>query len=165
MKSWETLVQAIKALSSAKTLQDTMEIVSSTARDIVAADGITLVRRDKDMCHYVDERAIGPLWKGQSFPLTSCISGWCILNGKSVAISDISIDERIPQDAYQPTFVKSLVMVPIRMEENVAAMGAYWANIRDFDSYTVTFVETLAQCIGEATLIAKREKKGLRNII
>ena len=32
-----------------------------------------------------------------------------------------------PLDAYRPTFVKSLVMTPVRLEDPVAAIGAYWA--------------------------------------
>jgi hypothetical protein len=75
--------------------------------------------------YYTDEDAIGPLWTGKRFPLNTCISGWSILNQKAVAIEDIYLDDRIPQDAYRPTFVKSLVMVPIRATETIGAIGNY----------------------------------------
>jgi hypothetical protein len=50
-----------------------------------------------------------------------------MLNGQTVVIPDIYLDDRIPHDAYRPTFVKSLVMTPVRMEDPIAAIGAYWA--------------------------------------
>ena len=31
-------------------------------------------------CYYADEDAISPLWKGQRFPMSACISGWAMLN-------------------------------------------------------------------------------------
>ena len=83
--------------------------------------------RDGDYCLYADEDAISPLWKGQRFPIDICISGWAMLNRLPVAIEDIYADERIPHEAYRPTFVKSLAMVPIRTLDPVGAIGNYWA--------------------------------------
>jgi len=40
-------------------------------------------------------------------------------------IPDVYLDERIPHDAYRPTFVKSLVMTPIGKEEPIGAIGCY----------------------------------------
>ncbi len=97
---------------------------------VCSADGVTFVLRDGDMCHYVEEDAIGPLWKGQRFPLNTCISGWAMLNSKTVVLRDIYADDRIPHDAYRKTFVKSLVMVPVRTMAPVAALGAYCARTR-----------------------------------
>jgi signal transduction histidine kinase/CheY-like chemotaxis protein len=59
--------------------------------------------------------------------LHNCISGWCMLHRQNVAIADIYADARIPHDAYRPTFVQSLAMVPIRRVEPIGAIGAYWA--------------------------------------
>jgi signal transduction histidine kinase/ActR/RegA family two-component response regulator len=42
-------------------------------------------------------------------------------------IEDIYQDARIPLDAYKVTFVKSLVMVPIRIADPLGAIGAYWS--------------------------------------
>jgi response regulator RpfG family c-di-GMP phosphodiesterase len=96
----------------------------------VGADGITFVIREGDQCYYADEDAISPLWKGQRFPVTSCISGWAMLNRQLVVIENIYADDRIPHAAYKPTFVKSLAMVPVRIDDPVAAIGAYWARQR-----------------------------------
>jgi two-component system CheB/CheR fusion protein len=102
-------------------------IVRTAARELSQADGVTFVLRQGQHCYYADEDAIGPLWKGRRFPLETCISGWAMLNRQHVVVPDIYSDERIPHDAYRPTFVKSLVMVPVRREDPVAAIGAYWA--------------------------------------
>ncbi len=122
-----SLVSAIRDLASAKDLQTVMDVVRISAREMIGADGITFVLRDGDKCFYAEENAISPLWKGRRFPMSVCISGWVMLNKCEVVIPDIFADERIPADAYRPTFVKSLAMVPVRRVEPVAAIGAYWA--------------------------------------
>jgi response regulator RpfG family c-di-GMP phosphodiesterase len=121
------LVGAVQRLSLARSIPDIQEIVRTAARHLTGADGATFVLRDGPNCHYADEDAIAPLWKGQRFPLEACISGWAMLNRRPVAIEDIYADERIPHDAYRPTFVKSLAMVPIRTLDPVGAIGNYWA--------------------------------------
>lgn len=125
-----TLVETIEDLSSARTVDDVATVVRSAARRITGADGVAFVLRDEDKCFYLDEDAIGPLWKGMRFPLTACISGWAMLNRQTAVIPDIYADARIPHDAYRPTFVKSLVMTPVRPRDPIAAIGAYWAEQR-----------------------------------
>jgi two-component sensor histidine kinase len=126
-----TLVETIENLAGARTVEQIAAVIRSSARRITSADGVAFVLRDNDQCWYLDEDAIGPLWKGRRFPLTACISGWAMLNNQTAIIPDIYEDERIPHDAYRPTFVKSLVMTPVRSrEEPVAAIGAYWAERR-----------------------------------
>lgn len=124
----ERLVTVVQELSLARDVDTVMAIVRRAARELTGADGATFVLRDKgDMCFYADEDAISPLWKGQRFPMESCISGWTMLHRQHAAIEDIYIDPRIPHDAYRPTFVKSLVMVPIRTLDPLGAIGNYWA--------------------------------------
>lgn len=117
----------VLALSMARGLDEVMAAVRSRVRSLVGADGISFVLRDGDKCYYADEDAITPLWKGQRFPADSCISGWAMKHREVVTIEDIYADDRIPHAAYRPTFVKSLAMVPVRLEDPVAAIGAYWA--------------------------------------
>jgi len=121
------LVGAVQELSLARNLDAVMAIVRRKARELTAADGATFVLRDGSFCHYADEDAIAPLWKGQRFPIDSCISGWTMQHREPVVIEDIYADPRIPRDWYRPTFVKSLVMVPIRTLSPVGAIGNYWA--------------------------------------
>lgn len=138
------LVQAVQELSLARTLDKVMEIVRTVARELTGADGATFVLRDGDKCYYADEDAIEPLWKGMRFPLTACISGWAMLNKVNAVIPDIYQDPRIPADAYRPTFVKSLAMVPIRSSSPIGAIGNYWAKHHHPDEQQVALLQALA---------------------
>jgi GAF domain-containing protein len=147
---WRLLSAAQDRLARAQTLHDIIDIVRSSARAICSADGVTFVLRDGDHCHYVDEDAIGALWKGQKFPMATCISGWAMLNGKTAVIENIFVDERIPHDVYRKTFVKSLVMAPVGKDTPVAAIGAYWREHRDFTEHEVATIVALAASVGNA---------------
>lgn len=128
MTLYSELVRAVQRLSCCRDLDAVMAVLRETARNLTGADGVTVVLRDGDLCHYADENAIAPLWKGHRFPMKNCISGWCMLHRQQVAIPDIYLDPRIPHDAYRPTFVQSLAMTPIRSEDPIGAIGAYWAS-------------------------------------
>jgi signal transduction histidine kinase len=123
----DQLLAAIQALSFARTLDEVTAAVRRHARALTGADGMTFVLRDGAECYYADEDAIAPLWKGRRFPLESCISGWVMQHAQPAVVPDIYADPRIPHEAYRPTFVRSLAMVPVRPEAPVAAIGAYWA--------------------------------------
>ena len=138
------LVQAVQELSLARSLEGVAGVVRTAARELTGADGATFVLREGTQCHYLDEDAIGPLWKGRRFPLTSCISGWVMQHRKPAVIEDIYVDPRIPKDAYRPTFVKSLVMVPIRAHEPIGAIGNYWARPHRASLNEVELLQSLA---------------------
>ena len=144
LHAMERLITIVQELSLARTLQGVTEIVRKAARDLTGADGATFVLNDNGMCYYADEDAIAPLWKGQRFPLNACISGWAMLNRKQAVIEDIYADTRVPHDAYRPTFVKSLVMVPIRLMDPIGAIGTYWANPHAATAQEVKLLQALA---------------------
>lgn len=144
------LVEVVQQLSLAKNLDTIMAIVRKAARRLAGSDGATFVLREKGYCYYADEDAISPLWKGQRFPLERCISGWSMLNRQSAVIPDIYADPRIPVDAYRPTFVKSLVMVPIRSAAPIGAIGNYWARHHVPDPEELQVLEALANTIAVA---------------
>lgn len=98
-----------------------------SARELIGADGVTVVMREDDRCRYLEEDAIGALWKGSSFPMNQCVSGWCMTMGEPVVIPDIRLDGRIPQPLYAATFVRSMAMTPIGRERPIGALGAYWS--------------------------------------
>lgn len=128
-KVLDLIVNTVQELSLARDMDTVTRIVRTAARQITGADGATFVLRDGDHCYYADEDAISPLWKGSRFPMQTCISGWAMLNKRSVVIEDIYQDDRIPHDAYRPTFVRSLAMVPIRTISPIGAIGNYWAQL------------------------------------
>lgn len=150
LRGMEALVSTVRELASAQDLNHVVSIVRDRTRDLTGADGATFVLRDEDQCHYVEENAIAPLWAGRRFSIHECISGWAMLNRQTAAIEDIYVDDRIPHDAYRPTFVKSLVMVPVRAEESIAAIGSYWA-----DRHVATPAELgILQALADSTAVA-----------
>ena len=128
----------------ARTLDQVIDLVRHAARDLCGADGATFILRDNDECFYVDEDAIEPLWSGMRFPMESCISGWAMLHKSAAVVSDIYLDPRIPHDAYRPTFVKSLAMVPIRSVDPIGAIGNYWAQEHEPTDEEVRLLQALA---------------------
>jgi K+-sensing histidine kinase KdpD len=143
-RAMRRLVTAVQELSLARSLDAVTAVVRRAARELTGSDGATFVLRDGDKCYYVDEDAIGPLWKGQRFPLETCVSGWAMLNKRPAIIEDIYNDPRVPIDAYRPTFVKSLVMVPIRSESPIGAIGNYWAHRHTITPEEVELIQALA---------------------
>lgn len=147
-QNMQCLVDAVKALSLARDLDTVMAIVRRAARELTGADGATFVLRDRignaEACFYADEDAISPLWKGSRFPIESCISGWAMLNSRPAVIEDIYADSRIPHEAYKPTFVKSLAMVPIRTSDPIGAIGNYWAQMHAPTDEEVSLLQSLA---------------------
>lgn len=150
LDSMRLLVDTLQELSLARDLPSIQRIVRHAARCLTACDGATFVLREGDLCHYADEDAIAPMWKGLRFPLSTCISGWAMLNKAAAVIPDIYIDPRIPHDAYRPTFVKSLVMVPIRSLDPIGAIGNYWASTHTASPEEVELLQALA----DATSVA-----------
>ena len=138
------LVDAIQQLSIARDLPTIQTIVRSASRQLAGSDGATFVLRDGEQCFYADEDAIEPLWKGQRFPLEACISGWSMVHRSPAIIPDIYSDDRIPHEAYRPTFVQSLVMVPIRTLDPIGAIGNHWASHHAATSDEVGLLQALA---------------------
>jgi len=140
----DVLARTVDALSTATGLLEVTSIVAHAVRELTGADGATFVLREDDQCFYVDEDAIGRLWKGSRFPLTACVSGWSMLHRETVIIPDIYDDERVPIDAYRPTFVASMCMAPVRSSDPIGAIGAYWAERHVPDPEHVRQLEVLA---------------------
>jgi hypothetical protein len=141
------LAAAADRLTGAGSQDEIIDIVRTSARGVCSADGVTFVLRDGNRCYYVDEDAIGPLWKGQRFPMAHCISGWCMLHAKTAAIEDVFADSRIPHNVYRATFVKSLIMTPVGKDSPIAAIGLYWADQMRFVSSDIAIAEALAAAV------------------
>ena len=144
------LVEAIENLAGAGAMDDVIDILRATARRLIGADGIAVILREDEQCWYVEEDAMGPLWKGHKFPLASCISGWAMLHKQTVVIEDIRRDHRIPQELYRDTFVRSLLMVPVRSNDPIGAIGAYWSEPYRATDAQVETLERLARATATA---------------
>jgi HD-GYP domain-containing protein (c-di-GMP phosphodiesterase class II) len=158
--STRELIATVQRLALARSLPDVQAIVRTAARRLTGADGATFVLRDEGRCYYADEDAISPLWKGQRFPMSSCISGWAMLNRRPAAIEDIYADDRIPHAAYRPTFVKSLAMVPIRTLDPIGAIGNYWAQPHQPSDEEIEVLQALA----DSTAVAMENVRALTEL-
>jgi signal transduction histidine kinase len=155
------LVGVVQTLSVATEVETVQAVVLHAVRRLTGADGVTFVVRDGDRCFYVDEDAIAPLWKGQRFPSSACISGWVMEHGQPAVVPDITTDARIPLDVYQPTFVRSLAMVPIRAVDPLGAIGLYWS-----EPHTATRADVEAvQAIADATAVTMERLRSDRALV
>lgn len=135
----------ILKLSRGRRVQDIVDLIRSAGRSLTGADGSTFILKDHDKCYYVDEDAIAPLWKGRKFPIEVCISGWAMVNKSSTVIKDIYKDPRVPIDAYRPTFVKSLAIVPINIDSPFGAIGNYWSHEHEGTDEELRILTLLAE--------------------
>jgi len=146
----ELLYIAVADLALVQDVEQAQLIIRGTARRLANAHGSSVVLLDHGCCFYVDEDAVSPLWKGQRFPVRQCISGWAMLNRQPAIVPDIHVDERVPQEAYRPTFVRSLVIVPMRVEDPLGAIGAYWIQPHQATHEELTRLQALAEAAGAA---------------
>jgi GAF domain-containing protein len=137
--------RATRLLAGAQTVADIVACLRNHARAIIGSDGIAVILRDGQICHYVAEDAIEPLWRGQRFPMSACVSGWAMLNNRSVVIPDLESDPRVPLESYARTSMRTLAIVPMGTPEPVAALGAYWCAFVEPDDATIGLLEDLAR--------------------
>ncbi|WP_221734508.1 hybrid sensor histidine kinase/response regulator [Sphingomonas melonis] len=144
------LIEASERLAAAGSMEAVVDVLRETAREAIGAEGIAVVLREGDTCRYIAEDAMAALWRGRRFDVGECVSGWSMTRLETVSIADVAVDPRIPQDAYAPTFVRSMAVAPIGRPEAVAALGAYWSTVGTPDEASVARLEGLARLAGIA---------------
>lgn len=144
LATMQILIEVSQALAEARDLDAIMKVVRTAARSLTGSDGASFVLRDGDFCHYVDEDAIQPLWKGQRFPINQCVSGWVMMNHEVATIKDIFLDERVPTEVYEPTFVRGMIIVPIRSDNPLGAIGCYWSAQHEATAFQTRLLQILA---------------------
>jgi len=133
------------ALCSASSLAEVGTLARAAARRRLGCAGVTFVLIDGDQCFYADEDSIAPLWTGQRFPISECVSGWAMLHDQPAVIDDIELDDRVPLDAYRSTYVRSMVVVPVAGPNGpAAAIGAYWPTTRQAGLADLGWLQRLA---------------------
>lgn len=144
------LTKALAKLSRAQSRDEVVATIRLTARALIGCEGIAVVLRDGDLCHYVEEDAISPLWKGHRFPVSACVSGWAMMARETAVIPDVSVDERVPKELYASTFVRAMAMAPVNIEDPIAAIGAYWSQPYTPADWEVETLEALADAAATA---------------
>ena len=139
------LLEASRLLARARDVREIAQCVCGLVKRLVGADGVTFVLSEGELVYYAEEESPERLWKGRRFPAKQCISGWAIMNRQTAVSEDIYADPRIPINAYRPTFVRSLAMVPIGHEEPLGSIGVYWARNHKATERELFLVEMLAE--------------------
>ncbi|MFN7147677.1 MAG: sensor histidine kinase, partial [Myxococcota bacterium] len=78
------------------------------------------------------------------FPMDACLSGWVMRHGEPAIVPDVFADPRVPVEVYRETFVRSVVLVPIRRAAPIGAIGVYWAKNHAADPSEVRLLQALA---------------------
>ncbi|HEU5270755.1 MAG TPA: GAF domain-containing protein [Jatrophihabitans sp.] len=135
------------SLGGATSLAEVGGLARVAARRRLGCAGVTFVLRDGAQCFYADEDSIAPLWAGQRFPISECVSGWAMLHDEPAVINDIELDERVPiAAAYRSTYVRSMLVVPIAGPGGAAAaIGAYWPSTHQAGRADLGWLQRLAQ--------------------
>ena len=154
------LASTVIEISKASDISDLARCTCESVRSLLTSDGVTFVLKDGEQVHYAEEEAKSPLWKGRRFPASACISGWSIIHGRAAAIEDIYSDQRIPAEAYRPTFVKSLAMVPIGSERPAAALGVYWSERHQATKRELFMIKAVADAVSISLERAQRATNG-----
>jgi PAS domain S-box-containing protein len=144
------LVAMHRDLSGSLRLDDLLPTLCRLARELLGSDGATFILREDDRVRYAAEDAIAPLWAGQTFPISGCVSGWAMREDSAAVVEDIYADKRIAIEAYEKTFVRSLLMVPVRRDNPLGAMGVYWQTRHRATERELRLLEALAGAAGVA---------------
>ena len=148
------LVSLVQRLSFQRDMDGVMALVRGAARTLTGARRHLRParRRHLFLCRRGRHR---PALEGAAVSLQACISGWVMLNQQPAIIEDVYGDPRIPHGVYRSTFVKSLVMMPVRSEDPIAAIGAYWACRRRPTDAEVGLLHAVAQAAAVAHINAR----------
>jgi signal transduction histidine kinase/CheY-like chemotaxis protein len=138
------LAHAIQTLALARDQRAVIDAALHATRTLIGTDGAAFVLREDDLAHYVDEDAIGPLFKGRRLPLDACVSGLSILERNTIVVPNIYEDPRISHEDYAPTFVRGVASVPIRTSDPIGAVVAYWAREHVATNEELEILQSLA---------------------
>jgi diguanylate cyclase (GGDEF)-like protein len=141
---FDSFLNVISNVSRVDNFPELQTLLKKAAKQLTASDATSLILRQGEKCFYLDEESAKPLWKGMSFPLSSCISGWSILNAETVAIEDIFKDERVPIALYQDKNIQSLLVVPIGKSKVIGVISVYWNDMHTPSQSEIMQLEALA---------------------
>lgn len=168
LRSIERLLIIVQELSLARTLEEITAITLLAVRELTSSEGATFVLLDNGFSYYIDENAIAPLWKGQRFPMNTCIASWVMQNLQPAIIEDVFSDPRISWAVDQTKFIKSMAMVSISSKERIAvgAIGTYWGHPHQATTEEVKLLQLLADSTAlamENTQIYSQLERQLRD--
>lgn len=138
------LIDAIQNLSISQNMNAVIRTINFYARQLVNSESSAFFIQEGDFCVCVDENSTEQLWKGMSIKIESCICNDAHQNNAPVIVEDISSDKRKQLDMFKNTFVKSLVIIPVRTDVFNGSIGIYWAEKRIISDEDISLIQTLA---------------------
>lgn len=136
-----------------------LSVLARTVRAVIChrlrCTGASLVLLDGDWCFHADEDPVVPVWAGQRYPISECLSGWAILHNQPALINEVDRDGRVPASTYRPVDVRSMLAAPIPGHRTPAgAISAYWPLVHQGAQANLGWLGRLAQaCSGVITSI------------
>lgn len=116
------LLDAVSELSSAVRLEEVQEIVGEAAKRLLRADGAGFMSPDA--------------------PLAQAL----MAGHEPVTVEDVHADGRLPADLERPASVKSLLVVPVRRGDPLAAVGIHWETQHTPTGEEIHLAQALADC-------------------
>jgi diguanylate cyclase (GGDEF)-like protein/PAS domain S-box-containing protein len=120
------LFDAFDRLCDARNSRNVVAILSTSVRELAAADGVTVMLRDEEEVRYLSDGCIDPLWRSDRFPLDSSIAGLAITSRQHALIEEIAGDARLAAEICPNAPIKSLAVLPIRSADPIGAIAVCW---------------------------------------
>lgn len=141
---FDLLLSVLSDVSHIKVYDDVTTTLKNATKKLINCDASSIILKDGDQCHYIDEDSAQPLWKGMKFPLDDCISGWAIKNESTAVVPDIYDDARVPSNLYKHTLIKSMLVSPLKNQHVHGAISVYWTVPHQPSPTEIHILETLA---------------------
>jgi PAS domain S-box-containing protein len=140
----EQVARTVHQLSRARSVQSIAELVCAVARSLSDSDGAAMSLSEGTARRYVDEDAMGPLWKGKLFERSDDVAGFAIERRQCAFIEDIQMDERFSHERFRSTFVKSTLIVPLGRDEPIGTLEVFWATAHRSSSEQAGLLQAIA---------------------
>jgi signal transduction histidine kinase/DNA-binding response OmpR family regulator len=154
--AFDRLLEALRSLSLAPDLPKLATAACRAARQVTAATGASFILREGSICHCVEEDSPVPLLRGRKVPVARGIAGWVVSRGETAVIDDIGHDERVDQDVYADSYVRSLAMAPVGGPDALGAIGVYWSRRGRPAAEEVRLLRALADHAAAALQVLRR---------
>ncbi|WP_295443602.1 ATP-binding protein [uncultured Thiodictyon sp.] len=141
------LASAVECIIGVRDRAGLAAIVSTAIRDLIAADGATLVLRDGDTGEYLDANADTDIWQGPRFPLADGAAGWVMRHAAPLTLTDITDDPRTPPELRPGAPVRGLCLVPIGRTSPLGAIACYWSEPHRTSEQELGLAQALAHAV------------------
>lgn len=142
------LIRVIQNLALVRNKTAVYPPVLRAARALTGADGAAFLMKEEAGFVHCAEDAIAPVLQGASQPAETSPAALAVKERRTVAIRDVRSPgdngHRMPVAVYGSTFVRGLVLAPIRRDDPCGALALYWARPHRAADHEKLLLETLA---------------------